>query len=163
MPSNHGLFIIQERCEGTQPYHPQAAVASPIGTFAYFELQPCLAYPSCARTHKATPSFPSVYFQTYTIEEAQSLAGDGDYVIDRQAGEKMAASYVNFYIANRAIIVPQFGVPETDANAIRVLEALFSPERKVIGISSREILIGGGNIHCITQQVPCSSTTTSNR
>lgn len=76
-------------------------------------------------------------------------------MIARQAGEKMAASYVNFYIANAAVIVPQFGVAETDALAIQTLETLFSPEeRRVIGVPSREILMGGGNIHCITQQVP---------
>jgi agmatine deiminase len=84
-------------------------------------------------------------------------------VIARQAGEKMAASYVNFYIANAAVIVPQFGVAETDALAIQTLESLFSrPEqgeqqkRVVVGVPSREILMGGGNIHCITQQVPAA-------
>jgi agmatine deiminase len=64
----------------------------------------------------------------------------------------MAASYVNFYIANKAVVVPQFGVP-TDEQAIAALQERFST-RKVIGVSSREILLGGGNIHCITQQIP---------
>jgi agmatine deiminase len=64
----------------------------------------------------------------------------------------MAASYVNFYISNEAIIVPQFGV-ETDAKACETLRDLF-PNHSVVGVQSREILIGGGNIHCITQQVP---------
>ena len=71
----------------------------------------------------------------------------------REVGERMAASYVNFYVANKAVIVPQFGFKEADAKAIETLKPHF-PARKVIGVPSREILIGGGNIHCITQQVP---------
>ena len=94
-------------------------------------------------------------FQKYTKEEADSLAGSVDGNIVRQAGEKMAGSYVNFYISNSAVVVPQFGV-ETDEKAIATLRSIFHPDRSVIGVSSREILLGGGNIHCITQQVPAS-------
>ena len=65
----------------------------------------------------------------------------------------MAASYVNFYVANSAVLVPQFGAADSDSKAISKLEELF-PGRRVIGIQSREILIGGGNIHCVTQQLP---------
>ena len=65
----------------------------------------------------------------------------------------MAGSYVNFYIANEAVIVPQFEFPETDQKAIETLQKLF-PDRKVVGVESKEILVGGGNIHCITQQFP---------
>ena len=65
----------------------------------------------------------------------------------------MAGSYVNFYVANKAVIVPQCGCEETDKKAIETLTPLF-PDRKVVGVLSKEILIGGGNIHCITQQVP---------
>ena len=64
----------------------------------------------------------------------------------------MAASYVNFYIANGSIVMPGFGAP-ADAEAKAVLERLF-PGREVIQVYTRDILIGGGNIHCITQQVP---------
>jgi agmatine deiminase len=88
----------------------------------------------------------------YTEEEALSLRGPDSAVVTRQPGEKMAGSYVNFYISNKAVVVPQFGVP-TDALAIQVLERLF-PSRKIVGVRSREILLGGGNIHCITQQIP---------
>jgi len=70
----------------------------------------------------------------------------------RRAGERLAASYVNFYIANRAIIFPLLD-RERDRTAARTLTRLF-PRRRVIGIEAREILLGGGNIHCITQQVP---------
>ncbi|MBX3702598.1 MAG: agmatine deiminase [Steroidobacteraceae bacterium] len=70
----------------------------------------------------------------------------------RRAGERLAASYVNFYIANLAIVMPLLDA-RTDGRAKAALSRLF-PGRKVIGVPSREILLGGGNIHCITQQVP---------
>ncbi len=72
--------------------------------------------------------------------------------IARHAGQRLAASYVNFYIANGGVIVPTFNDP-ADEVALRVLQDAF-PERQVIGVPSREILLGGGNIHCITQQIP---------
>jgi agmatine deiminase len=70
----------------------------------------------------------------------------------RRAGDRMAGSYVNFYIANRRVIAPLLD-PATDARALRILRRLF-PRREVVGVPAREILLGGGNIHCITQQVP---------
>lgn len=71
---------------------------------------------------------------------------------EREDGERLAASYVNFYIANAVVLVPQFG-DENDERAIEVLRPLF-PDREVVGIPARSIIVGGGNIHCITQQIP---------
>lgn len=70
----------------------------------------------------------------------------------RRAGDRLAGSYVNFYIANRQIVMPLLD-PRRDRQAKAALARLF-PDRKVLGIPSREILLGGGNIHCITQQQP---------
>jgi agmatine deiminase len=70
----------------------------------------------------------------------------------REAGLRLAASYANFYIANGGIVVPLLDA-RTDAAALAKLRRVF-PERKVVGVPGREILLGGGNIHCITQQVP---------
>ncbi|MBV8743247.1 MAG: agmatine deiminase [Sinobacteraceae bacterium] len=70
----------------------------------------------------------------------------------RNAGERLAASYVNFYIANGGIVMPLLDVA-ADATAAARLKRLF-PGRRVLGVPAREILLGGGNIHCITQQVP---------
>jgi len=67
--------------------------------------------------------------------------------------QPLAASYVNYYLANDAVVLPQFGDAVYDARAQETMEEIF-PERKVVGVYSREILLGGGNIHCITQQVP---------
>lgn len=86
-----------------------------------------------------------------TAEECEGL-DDLDGTPTRTAGERLAASYVNFYISNGAVICPQFNDPN-DKKAIEILQELF-PERRVIGIYARDILIGGGNIHCITQQIP---------
>lgn len=70
----------------------------------------------------------------------------------RCAGDRMAASYVNFYIANGGIVMPLYDDPH-DARALAQLRALF-PDHTVVGVPSREILLGGGSIHCITQQIP---------
>ena len=86
-----------------------------------------------------------------TKEESEGVdAVDG--TLPRQAGDRLAASYVNYYTANGGIVYPTFGDPADD-NAQKVLEQLY-PDRKVVGVPAREILLGGGNIHCITQQVP---------
>ncbi len=70
----------------------------------------------------------------------------------RIIGNRLAGSYVNFYIANGGIVMPLFDDPQ-DEKAFKTVEKLF-PERQVRAVQSREILLGGGNIHCITQQQP---------
>ena len=73
----------------------------------------------------------------------------------REPGERLAASYVNFYFTNGAVLVPQFGGENaaSDARACAILQAV-CPGRRVVGLPARDILQGGGNIHCITQQIP---------
>ena len=88
-----------------------------------------------------------------TITQAESegvLPVDG--TLPRRAGDRLPASYINFYFCNGGAVVPTFDDP-MDAVALAQLQALL-PERRVVGVPSREILLGGGNIHCITQQVP---------
>lgn len=83
-------------------------------------------------------------------EEAAGIAtGSG---VPRPAGERLAASYVNFLISNGRLLFPLLD-PRTDDEAKARLESIF-PELEVVGIPAREILLGGGNIHCITQQIP---------
>jgi agmatine deiminase len=72
----------------------------------------------------------------------------------RSAGERMAASYANFYIASDRVVFPLLD-PRTDEQAAEVLRDCFA-DREIVGVPAREILLGGGNIHCITQQVPAS-------
>lgn len=71
-----------------------------------------------------------------------------------EAGTRLPASYVNYYTANHAVIFPKFD-NEYDAAAEQLLKEIY-PEREVIGISCHEMFLGGGNIHCATQQQPIS-------
>jgi agmatine deiminase len=71
-----------------------------------------------------------------------------------RAGQRLAGSYVNFYLTNGGVVVPQLDA-RTDAAALRVLRRVFA-RRRVVGVPAREILLGGGNIHCITQQMPAA-------
>jgi agmatine deiminase len=86
---------------------------------------------------------------------AEEEAGGVDAVegsLPRRAGDRLAASYANFYIATTRIVYPLLD-ERYDEQAGQVLEGCF-PEREIVGVPAREILLGGGNIHCITQQVP---------
>jgi agmatine deiminase len=67
-------------------------------------------------------------------------------------GQRLPASYANFYLANGVAIVPQFDDP-SDAVAIEVLKRLL-PDRRVLGLRARDLVWGLGAFHCITQQEP---------
>lgn len=69
-----------------------------------------------------------------------------------KVGSPMPASYINFYIANGGVIVPTFNDPH-DKDALQTLSDLM-PDHEIVSVDGREVLIGGGNIHCITQQQP---------
>ena len=88
---------------------------------------------------------------TNTPEEAEGV----DAVVGtlpRRPGDRMAASYVNFYPANERVVMPLLD-ERCDDEATEILRGCF-PDRELVGVPAREILLGGGNIHCITQQVP---------
>ena len=82
----------------------------------------------------------------YEFEEGEDV---------REVGERLAASYVNFYFSNNAVVMPVFGGEneESDLRAQQIMAKL-CPDRKIIPVYARDILTGGGNIHCITQQIP---------
>jgi agmatine deiminase len=67
-------------------------------------------------------------------------------------GDVIPASYMNFYIGNAAVVVPQYGAANDQA-AVDVVQALF-PERVAMGLRADHILTGGGSFHCISQQAP---------
>ncbi len=71
----------------------------------------------------------------------------------REEGDRQAASYANFYIANGAVILPVFNDEKYDNMAIETLQGAM-PDHEIVPVYAREILLGGGNIHCITQQQP---------
>jgi agmatine deiminase len=66
--------------------------------------------------------------------------------------QRLPASYANFYIANKLVLVPTFNDPN-DRPALNTLAALF-PDREVAGIHCRDLVLGLGTIHCMTQQLP---------
>jgi len=65
------------------------------------------------------------------------------------------SSYINFYIANNGIVMPSFEDEKADYNAKTIVQSIF-PDRKIISINGIDISMGGGNVHCITQQQPMS-------
>ncbi len=117
------------------------------------------------RLHEATDArgrplevvkLPSPGPVTITAEEAagvDAVAG----TLPRRAGDRLAASYANFYLAGapgrRGRVVLPLLDERHDDEAAEILRGVF-PERDVVGVPAREILLGGGNVHCITQQVP---------
>ena len=68
------------------------------------------------------------------------------------SGVQAPVSYTNFYIGNKIILVSIFG-DENDQKALDIIKSCF-PEREVVGIDCRDLIYGGGAIHCITQQEP---------
>lgn len=72
-------------------------------------------------------------------------------ILDHE-GEILPASYCNFYVANRCVVVPTYGSPADD-EAVAILAREF-PRRRVIGLSSQALISGGGSFHCMTQQEP---------
>jgi agmatine deiminase len=67
-------------------------------------------------------------------------------------GQRLPASYTNFYIGNQTVLVPTFG-SSNDKVAISILQKLF-PKRKVVGVNCVDLICGFGAIHCISQQQP---------
>jgi len=99
---------------------------------------------------------PPIQFIT---EEEHIGVDSSEYAIPRLPGERLPATYLNSYIFNGAVLIPSFGTPKTkvvveyDVNALEIYTKVFK-ERKIIPIPSRELLLGGGGIHCILQQIP---------
>ena len=67
-------------------------------------------------------------------------------------GERLPASYTNFYVSNQMVLVPTFNDP-ADVKALSILSRLF-PSRKIAGIYSGDLIVGLGAVHCVTQQEP---------
>ena len=68
-------------------------------------------------------------------------------------GERLPATYANFVILNGAVLVPTYGQPGKDAEAMRIIGGAF-PDREIIGIDSRAVIVQHGSLHCCTMQFP---------
>jgi len=98
------------------------------------------------KVHKLTLPAP------LTISKEEGNGFDYCEGMDRAEGTRLAASYANFLITNQLVIFPKL-CALSDATAEAQLKQIF-PEHDVVGIEARNIVLGGGNIHCITQQIP---------
>ena len=67
-------------------------------------------------------------------------------------GRRASLSYINFYLANGGIVMPAFEDPQ-DKRAYESLHRVF-PDRQIVQVPATDIVLGGGGIHCITQQQP---------
>lgn len=88
----------------------------------------------------------------HLTEEDVSTIDFAEKTLRKPPGYRLPASYVNFYFANGALIVPIYNDPK-DEEALAKFREIF-PERKIVGVYAKEILLGGGAIHCITLQQP---------
>jgi agmatine deiminase len=104
--------------------------------------------------HLEVVLLPSPGPLTITAEEASGIVPSPG-TQPRRPGDRLAASYVNSYLANGRVVMPLLD-DRHDEEAAGILRNAF-PDREVVGVPAREILLGGGNIHCITQQVPAIS------
>ncbi len=96
--------------------------------------------------HKLTLTEQPVLLQG--AENIDQVSG----TVARKNGEICIASYINFLITNGAVIAPQYD-DANDALALTQLQAML-PRQQIVGVKTREVVYGGGNIHCITQQQP---------
>ena len=67
--------------------------------------------------------------------------------------EFLPATYANFLITNKMVLVPVYGFPDEDAEALEIVGKCF-PDRKIKGINCRNIILEGGALHCLSQQMP---------
>ena len=94
---------------------------------------------------------PAPAVSAMTTEEAEGI-DRSMFAKPRTAGSPLVASYVNFFIGNSVVVFPLLDPSHDEEVAAILAEEL--PHRHVQGVAAREILLGGGGIHCITQQVP---------
>lgn len=73
-------------------------------------------------------------------------------LVDQEEDRRLPASYANFYIANKAVLLPVFGDPK-DREAEEILQSCF-PNREILPIAAKALVFGYGGIHCVTQQEP---------
>ena len=76
--------------------------------------------------------------------------------IHDEAGERLPATYANFLIMNRAVLLPTYHQPEHDEAARKVLQRAF-PQHEIVGVDCRSLIRQHGSLHCVTMQYPAVS------
>jgi len=100
------------------------------------------------KVHKLCLTKEPIYMTQEEVDAIDVVEG----TLPRSTDDVSIASYMNFLIVNDAIILPQYD-DENDELAVKQVQEMF-PDRKVVGVSTKEVAFGGGNVHCITQQQP---------
>ncbi len=108
------------------------------------------------------PDYMNTCHNLEVLKGAKNLKGEPYHIIELESpplryykGKALTLSYLNFYLVNNGLILPVFGgdALETDRKAIATLKEVF-PDRDMITIDGMRIIKEGGNVHCITQQMP---------
>ena len=95
---------------------------------------------------KSTTDAKGRQFEVYTVEQPPATV---------LHGERLTLSYINFYLANKGVVMPAFGYESYDKAAYNLFRQLF-PEYQITQVDALDVFAGGGGIHCITQQQPKS-------
>ena len=126
----------------------------------------CFAAPgvvlTCSTDDEDDPNFRIFQDNLARLRSASDAQGRTLEVIElptprrreRADGRRITLSYANCYIANGGVIVPDLE-SEQDDRAFRIFREVF-PDRKVVQVPAQDIVVGGGGIHCITQQQPAT-------
>ena len=111
-------------------------------------------------TNKRDPNYPILQRARRTLDRARDQDGRPFTIVElpmpktvEYDGQRLPATYLNFYFVNGALLVPTFGQPSRDRQAMAVLQRHL-PKREVIGVDCRALIWGLGAIHCFTQQIP---------
>jgi agmatine deiminase len=109
--------------------------------------------------NKEDENYPILEENLHLLQSMQNLQGDPFRILTLPMpspvvlqGLRLPASYANFYIGNEVVLVPTFQ-DKNDQKALDILQECF-PTRKVVGINCRELVLGLGTLHCISQQEP---------
>lgn len=109
--------------------------------------------------NKADENYPILQHNLQQLKEMRLLSGKQLNIVElpmpdpvEWEGQRLPASYANFYIANGLVVVPTFRCPK-DEQAIAIIQDCFK-DRKIIGIDSTDIIWGLGSFHCLSQQEP---------
>ena len=111
-------------------------------------------------TNKRDPNYAILQKARRALDQARDQDGRPFDILElpmprpiAYEGQRVPATYVNFYFANGALLVPTFGQRDRDRKAIAILQKHL-PDREVIGVDCRKLIWGLGAIHCFTQQQP---------